>query len=97
VRALPLLLLAAWMLATAASPVANLAARDRELRADLFALDLTRDPASLRGALLQLARKNQLDPAPPALVAALLYDHPTLARRLGLVDAWEAAAARGER
>ncbi len=97
VRALPLLLCLVFLAAATCMPLANRLARARELRADLFALDLTRDPASLRSALLKLGRKNQLDPAPPALVAALLYDHPTLAKRLGLIDAWEEAERAGER
>ena len=97
VRALPLLLCLVFLAAVSLMPLSNRLARERELRADLFALDLTRDPASLRTALLQLARKNQLDPAPPALVAALLYDHPTLAKRLGLIDAWEEMEKSGER
>jgi STE24 endopeptidase len=96
-RALPLLLGAAWLCAVLASPIANHLSRDRELRADLFALDLTRDPESLRAALLALARTNQADPAPPFLVATLLADHPTLTMRLGLIDAWETAARAGSR
>ena len=97
IRALPLLLGAAWFCAVLSGPIANQFARDRELRADLFALDLTRDPESLRAALLVLARKNQVDPAPPFLVAALLADHPTLTKRLGVIDAWETAARVGTR
>ena len=89
--ALPAALLFGWLVATLATPPSLAWGRRLELEADRAALELLRDPASLRSALVRLARTNQADPAPPWPVVLLLYAHPPVAERLGAVEAWARA------
>ena len=90
-RVVPLvlfLLAAGGLLAT---PVENAVSRQVEARADLHALDLTRDPASFVAMQRTLATTNLSDPDPPAAWQWFFGSHPTTAQRVAFAATWERA------
>jgi STE24 endopeptidase len=87
-RAVPLvlfLLAAAGLLAT---PVQNAVSRQVEARADLHALDVTRDPESFVAMQRRLATTNLSDPDPPAAWHWFFGSHPTTAQRVAFAGDW---------
>jgi STE24 endopeptidase len=85
--ALPIVLLALLVGLTG-----NVLSRAVEERADRFAVVLTADPEGLTELQTRLAERNLSDPDPPGWYRALFSTHPTTAERLGLAEAYEAAA-----
>jgi STE24 endopeptidase len=88
-RVLPLvlfLLAAGGLLAT---PVQNTVSRQVEARADLHALDATRDPGSFVAMQRRLATTNLSDPDPPAAWHWFFGSHPTAAQRVAFAHDWE--------
>ena len=73
----------------ATSPAVNLASRRVEARADVHALDLTRDPRTFSSAQVRLSLTNLSDLDPPALVYGFFSSHPTGPERLLLAREWE--------
>ncbi len=71
------------------TPVINTMQRGIELDADRFSLDVAQAPDGLAKALLKSA--DYRAPSPSALEEALFYDHPSIARRIGLAMDWKAA------
>lgn len=63
-------------------PLPNFDSRRIERRADGFALRLTQNPLGFASAMERLSDENLSDPAPPALVRLLLYNHPPVAERI---------------
>ncbi len=87
-RVVPLvlfLLAAGTLLAT---PVQNLVSRQIETRADLHALDLTRDPGAFVGMQRRLVATNLGDPDPPAAWHWFFGSHPTAAQRTAFAADW---------
>ncbi|WP_369137617.1 M48 family metallopeptidase [Modestobacter versicolor] len=70
------------------TPVQNLVSRHVEARADLHALDLTRDPASFIAVQRQLGEANLSDPDPPAVWQWAFGSHPTAAQRVAFAEDW---------
>ena len=70
------------------TPVQNLVSRHIEARADLHALDLTRDPASFIAVQRDLGAANLSDPAPPAIWQWFFGSHPTVPQRIGFAEDW---------
>ena len=72
-----------------AAPVQNGISRQIETRADVDALQVTRDPAAFEAVQRQLAVRSLADPTPPALSQLWFGSHPTnllriaIARQLG--------------
>ncbi|HZD86665.1 MAG TPA: M48 family metalloprotease [Gaiellaceae bacterium] len=64
-----------------------------ERAADRCSLELSEDPDAFARVHLELARRNLSDLAPPRLVYALLFSHPTPPERLALGAAWREARA----
>jgi len=90
-RELPLVLLLFSGLELAAlAPGASLSRR-WERAADRCSLELTGNAAAYERAMLDLARKNLSDIAPPRLVYLLLFSHPTPRERLAYGRGWAAA------
>jgi STE24 endopeptidase len=90
-RVLPLvlfLLAAGTLLAT---PVQNTVSRQIEARADLHALDLTRDPESFVDMQRRLSTTNLSDPDPPAAWHWFFGSHPTTAERVAFAEDWTRA------
>lgn len=70
----------------------NAVSRHFERQADHYALERTRDPESMVGVMMQLARQNLSDPAPPAWQERLLRSHPSIARRIEAARRWRKAS-----
>lgn len=88
-RVVPLLLGLAAVGSLLVAPATNLVSRAVETRADVHALDLTRDAATFTATQKRLALSNlsDLDPAP--LAYALFASHPGVTERLALAREWE--------
>lgn len=92
--AVPLSLLALVVLGLLATPLQNAISRHMEAEADWMALRTTRDPA----AAIQLFRRfvpTTLDEPNPSTVAYLMLEnHPTIAQRIAMAEAWRVYARR---
>jgi STE24 endopeptidase len=91
-EAVPLALLTVAVLQLALSPAQNSISRRMEAEADWKALQTTRDPAAARDLFVGFATTSLSDPDPPAWAYVLLDNHPTLAQRVAMADAWAARA-----
>ncbi|MGY2084467.1 M48 family metallopeptidase [Blastococcus sp. SYSU DS0539] len=87
-RVVPLLLFLVAVGGLIATPVQNLVSRQIEERADLRALDLTRDPEAFIGMQQRLATSNLADPDPPAAWHWFFGSHPTAAERIAMAEDW---------
>lgn len=95
VRTLPLLSLALTVLLSVSQPLSAWVSRERERKADLYALGLTQDPAAFRAMLVKAARTNKIDPEPPRWAVLRAHGHPPISERLAAVSAWEASRKTG--
>lgn len=86
--AMPLLALALGAYSLITMPLGNAYSRWRETRADLYALETTRNPAAFTSAMEKLANQNLAELEPEAWVEWLLYDHPPIGKRLRLAQAY---------
>ena len=87
-RSLALLLFLFAVLSFLTAPALNLISRRIEARADVHAVDLTRDPATFIASERRLARTNLADLNPHPLVYGLFADHPTPPERIALARSW---------
>ena len=87
-EAIPLALLVAAIFQLATAPAANWVTRRMEAEADWKALEVTRDPDSVEGAMVGLSETSLGDPDPPAWTQLLLGTHPALADRVAMARAW---------
>lgn len=69
-------------------PAQNLVSRQIEARADVHALDLTRDPVTFAAMQKRLATANISDLSPDAVEYVLYASHPTAPQRIALARAW---------
>ena len=91
---MPLLALLASLLGTLSLPLQNgFSRRFVEAPADRYALEQTSRPDVFISAMDKLGRLNLSDPAPPALVKAILYSHPPIAERIQAARAFQDRAA----
>lgn len=81
---MPLLGLALGVLGFITMPLGNWYSRVRETNADKYALETTRNPQAFISAFEKLANQNlsELDPEP--WVEWLLYDHPSIGKRVAM-------------
>jgi len=87
-RVLALVLAIVAVLGLVTAPVQALVSRRVETRADIHALNLTRDPqtfAEMQRALA-LAAKSDLDP--PAIIFGTFASHPTTPQRIAVARTW---------
>ncbi|MFI7613203.1 M48 family metallopeptidase [Nonomuraea terrae] len=70
------------------SPAQNLLSRHIEARADVHALDLTRDPATFVAMQRRLAVTNISDLSPDAMEYLLYASHPSSPERIAMARAW---------
>lgn len=84
----PLLLLLVAVGTLVSTPVQNLVSRQIEARADVAALDLTRDPEAFIAMQRGLAGTNLSDPEPPAAWRWFFGSHPTTAERIAMAEDW---------
>ena len=88
-RIVPLVLFLLALGTLASAPVQNLVSRHIEARADVHALDLTRDPEAFMAMQRGLAVTNLEAPDPPAAWHWFFGSHPTTAQRIGIAQDWE--------
>jgi STE24 endopeptidase len=69
------------------SPVLNWWSRRLERGADVFALELTRDPGAFATAMRRIGCQNLIELCPPRWSEVLLGTHPALHRRIALARA----------
>lgn len=88
-RVVPLLLALGAVSSLLVAPATNLVSRQVETRADVHALDLTRDPSTFIDAQKRLALTNLSDLDPHPLAYAFFATHPSVTERLALAREWE--------
>ena len=88
-RVVPVVLFLMAVGTLVSTPVQNLVSRHIEARADIHALDLTRDPTTFIAMQRELAVTNLSEPDPPAALQWFFGSHPTTAQRVGLARDWE--------
>jgi STE24 endopeptidase len=87
-RSIALLLAAVTVLMQVATPVENLVSRRIEARADMHALDLTRDPETYVRMQRSLSARNLDELSPNPLEYALWNNHPTGPERIAMGRDW---------
>ncbi|MGH3133088.1 MAG: M48 family metalloprotease [Gaiellaceae bacterium] len=92
-EAVPVALIVAAVFQLATAPAANWITRRMEAEADWKALQVTRDPDSLEGAMVGLSETSLGDPDPPGWIQLLTGTHPALADRIAMARAWAARDA----
>src|SRR6266540_4873224 len=85
---LPLGLLVLFVLQLVALPVTNVISRRYEAEADWIALRTTRDPPAMRELMQGFSRASLQQPNPPTWDYFLLENHPTIAQRIAMANAW---------
>ncbi|GIH23039.1 hypothetical protein Aph01nite_13490 [Acrocarpospora phusangensis] len=78
------------------SPAQNLVSRQIEARADLHALELTRDPATFTAMQRRLATRNISDLSPDTFEYVLYVSHPTAPQRIAMARSWAVANSVAE-
>jgi STE24 endopeptidase len=91
--AVPVALAVAAALQLVSLPLYSAISRRYEAEADWQALGATRDRAAAAGLFERFARVNLSDPDPPTWAYLMLWDHPTLAQRVGMARAWSSGRA----
>ena len=91
---LALLLVAISVMGLISTPVQSLVSRRIEARADVHALDLTREPAGYARLQRRLAVANLSDLDPPLPTYLAFATHPTAPERIALARSW--AEAHGQ-
>ena len=90
-RVVPLVLFLLAAGGVLATPLQNAVSRQVEARADLHALDSTRDPDAFVQMQRKLAVTNISDPDPPAAWHWFFGSHPSTAQRVAFAQAWAPA------
>jgi STE24 endopeptidase len=93
-NAVPLSLFLLVALSLLALPVQNAITRHLEAEADWMALQTTRDPAAGRKLFHRFTTTTLDEPNPSTFEYLLLENHPTIAQRIAMVNAWEARQRR---
>jgi STE24 endopeptidase len=88
-EAVPLALFLYVALQLLTLPLWTLVSRHEETEADWSALQATHEPATARSLFERLATTSLGDPDPPAWSYVLYADHPTIAQRIALTQAWQ--------
>jgi STE24 endopeptidase len=96
-RALPALALAAMLVGTPVTAVANRLSRRIERRTDAFALRLTNAPEPFIGFEKRITVKNIAEPEPPGWAELLFGTHPNTLERIGAAVAFRESAPPADR
>ena len=96
-RALPALALAAMLVGTPVTAIANRLSRRIEARTDDFALRLTNAPEPFIGFEKRITVKNIAEPEPPGWAEVLFGTHPTTLQRIGAAVAFREQAPPADR
>jgi STE24 endopeptidase len=87
-EAVPLALFVLVVLSLLALPLQNAISRHMEAEADWMALRTTRDPAAARQLFRDFSTTALEQPSPPTWSYLLESNHPTVAQRIAMVEAW---------
>lgn len=90
--AMPLLAIGLGAFGLITMPLGNWYSRTREIAADQYALETTRNPQAFISAFEKLANQNLAEIEPEPWVEWLLYDHPPIGKRLEMGHAFETPA-----
>ncbi len=85
-EALPLLAIWLSLFGLITSPISNMISRRHERQADAYAVEVTNNGTAFAAALRRLAATNLADPEPHPLVEFLFYRHPSIAKRIQLLE-----------
>ena len=85
-EALPLLAIWLSLFGLITAPISNMISRRHERQADAYAAAVTNNGAAFAAALRRLAATNLADPEPHPLVEFLFYRHPSIAKRIQLLE-----------
>jgi len=88
-EAVPLALFVFVALQLASLPLLNIVSRHEEAEADWSALRATQRPDAARGLFQRLATTSLAAPSPPTWSYVLFGDHPTIAQRIAMAQAFE--------
>jgi len=83
---LPLIGLILFLVGLVLMPLTHGVSRWLEAQADRFALEQTRNPKAFITTMLRLAEQNLSEVEPPRWVEILLYDHPSISKRIALAQ-----------
>jgi STE24 endopeptidase len=86
---LPYVFLVLTVLALVTAPLENAVSRRYEAEADWRALNATRDPAADASLFQEFGKSSLEEPSPPLLDYLWLENHPTLAQRIAMAQAWK--------
>ncbi len=89
IAALPLLALVIGVYGLVTMPLGNAYSRQRERRADEYALKVTGKGAAYASALTRLANQNLADADPEPWIEILLYSHPALNKRIAMAENYQ--------
>jgi STE24 endopeptidase len=96
--ALPFAVLVLVVLGFVAAPFENVVSRRYEAEADWSALQATHDAASARKLFVDFQRTSLQEPDPPTWDYLWLENHPTIAQRIAMAEAWlELRSSAGRR
>ncbi len=87
IAALPLLALWLSVFGLVTSPLGNMLSRHHERQADRYAARSAGSAQAFVSALRKLATTNLADPEPHPLIEFLFYSHPSIAKRIRMVEA----------
>ncbi len=87
--ALPLIGLGLFLAGLVLMPVTQGLSRRLERQADCFALEQTRNSAAFIAAMRRLGEQNLAEENPPQWVEWLLYDHPSISKRIAMAQGWD--------
>jgi STE24 endopeptidase len=89
VAAMPLLALVIGVYGLVTMPLGNAYSRQRERRADEYALKVTGKGAAYASALTRLANQNLADADPEPWVEIMLHSHPALNKRIAMAENYQ--------
>ena len=89
IAAMPLVMLVIGVYGLVTMPLENAYSRQRERRADEYALKATGKGAAYASALTRLANQNLADADPEPWVEILLYSHPALNKRIAMAENYQ--------
>jgi STE24 endopeptidase len=90
IAALPVFLLVMGFYGLVTMPLGNAFSRWREVKADRYALETTRNGPAFASAMTRLANQNLAEVDPEPWVEFLLYSHPALEKRIRMAEGYKA-------
>ena len=89
VAAMPLLALVIGVYGLVTTPLGNAYSRQRERRADEYALKVTGKGAAYASALTRLANQNLAEADPKPWIEIMLHSHPALNKRIAMAENYQ--------